>query len=80
LVEHGDSKPVFDMTCLPARLYKLQRTGVAVKKKEILQKHKEYLFSCVANYYEEPLVVDHANGSHVYDVEGREYLDFLAAF
>jgi len=48
-----------------------------VKNKEILDKHKDYLFSWVANYYEEPLVVDHAKGMFVYDVEGREYLDFF---
>jgi 4-aminobutyrate aminotransferase len=48
-----------------------------VEKKEILEKHKDYLFSWVANYYEEPLVVDHAKGMYVYDSEGREYLDFF---
>ena len=48
-----------------------------MKKQEIVDKHKEYLFSCVANYYEEPLVVDHAKGSTVYDIEGKEYLDFF---
>lgn len=48
-----------------------------MKNKEILDKHKDYLFSWVANYYEEPLVVDHAKGMFVYDVEGREYLDFF---
>ena len=47
------------------------------KQQEILAKHREYLFSCVANYYEEPLVVDRAKDSLVYDVEGREYLDFF---
>ena len=47
------------------------------RQQEILAKHKEYLFSCVANYYEEPLVVDHAKDSLVYDVDGREYLDFF---
>ena len=47
------------------------------KQQEILAKHKEYLFSCVANYYEEPLVVDRAKDSLVYDVNGREYLDFF---
>ena len=49
----------------------------ADKRREILAKHKEYLFSCVANYYEEPLVVDRAKDSLVYDVDGREYLDFF---
>lgn len=48
-----------------------------MNNKEILDKHKDYLFSWVANYYEEPLVVDHAKGMFVYDVEGREYLDFF---
>ncbi len=48
-----------------------------MKNKEILDKHKDYLFSWVANYYEEPLVVDHAKGMYVYDAEGREYLDFF---
>jgi len=48
-----------------------------MKKQEVIQKHKEYLFSCVANYYEEPLVVERAKGSHVYDIEGKEYLDFF---
>ena len=48
-----------------------------MKKQEVLDKHKEFLFSCVANYYEEPLVVDHAQGSYVYDSEGKEYLDFF---
>lgn len=47
------------------------------RQQEIVAKHKEYLFSCVANYYEEPLVVDHAKDSLVYDVDGREYLDFF---
>ena len=48
-----------------------------MKKQEIIEKHKKYLFPIVANYYEEPLVVDHAKGSTVVDVEGREYLDFF---
>lgn len=48
-----------------------------MKKQEIIDKHKKYLFPIVANYYEEPLVVDHAKGSIVVDVEGKEYLDFF---
>lgn len=49
----------------------------ADKRQDILAKHEEYLFSCVANYYEEPLVVDRAKDSLIYDVDGREYLDFF---
>jgi alanine-glyoxylate transaminase / (R)-3-amino-2-methylpropionate-pyruvate transaminase len=48
-----------------------------MKKHEVIEKHKKYLFPIVANYYEEPLVVDHAKGSYVYDIEGKEYLDFF---
>ncbi len=48
-----------------------------MKKQEIIDKHKKYLFPVIANYYEEPLVVDRAKGSYVYDVEGKEYLDFF---
>jgi 4-aminobutyrate aminotransferase len=47
-----------------------------MKKQEIIDKHAEFLFSCVATYYDEPLVVDHAKGCYVYDIEGKEYLDF----
>jgi 4-aminobutyrate aminotransferase-like enzyme len=46
-------------------------------KKEINEKQKKYLFSCVATYYDEPLVVDHAKDQYVYDAEGREFLDFF---
>jgi 4-aminobutyrate aminotransferase len=48
-----------------------------MNKQDIIDKHGKYLFSCVANYYEEPLVVERAKGACVYDVEGREYLDFF---
>jgi 4-aminobutyrate aminotransferase-like enzyme len=48
-----------------------------VNKSEIIDKHRKFLFSCIANYYDEPLVVDHAKGSYVYDIDGKEYLDFF---
>jgi 4-aminobutyrate aminotransferase-like enzyme len=47
-----------------------------MNKKEIIDKHNRFLFPCVGNYYDEPLVVDHAKGTYVYDIEGKEYLDF----
>ena len=46
-------------------------------KDEIVRKHKEYIFHCVTTYYKDPLVIDHAKGQYVYDLEGRQYLDFL---
>jgi 4-aminobutyrate aminotransferase-like enzyme len=48
-----------------------------MKKQEIIDKQNKYLFSCVATYYDEPLVVDHAKDSYVYDAEGRQFLDFF---
>jgi 4-aminobutyrate aminotransferase-like enzyme len=48
-----------------------------VKKQEIIEMHQKYLFSCVSTYYDEPLVIDHAKDNYVYDVEGKEYLDFF---
>lgn len=46
-------------------------------KDEIVRKHKEYLFNCVATYYKDPLVLDHGKGQYLCDVEGKRYLDFL---
>ena len=44
---------------------------------EIRKKQKELLFPNVANYYSEPLVVDHASGMTITDADGRDYLDFF---
>jgi len=40
-------------------------------------KHKEFLFPCVANYYQEPVVITQASGACVRDADGRDYLDFF---
>ncbi len=44
---------------------------------EIRQKQKELLFPNVANYYQEPLVVESASGMFVRDADGRDHLDFF---
>jgi len=46
-------------------------------KEEILKKHKQYLFPSVFTYYTDPLVTDHASMQHLWDVEGKKYLDFF---
>jgi len=46
-------------------------------KKEVYEKHKKYLIPCVATYYKEPLVLDRGRGKYVYDLDGKEYLDFF---
>lgn len=43
----------------------------------VRQKHKEFLFPCVANYYQEPVVITEAHGATVQDADGRDYLDFF---
>ena len=49
----------------------------SMEKKEIYEKHKKYLVPCVANYYKEPLILDQGKGKYLYDIEGKEYLDFF---
>ena len=43
----------------------------------IRAKHKEFLFPCVANYYQEPVVITGGAGCCVRDADGRDYLDFF---
>jgi 4-aminobutyrate aminotransferase-like enzyme len=50
---------------------------VATRRQEILDKQKAYLFPSVITYYSEPLVLDRGKGLLLYDVDGREYLDFF---
>ncbi len=47
------------------------------RSEEVVRKHKEYLWPAVTNFYEQPLVADHASMQYVWDVEGRRYLDFF---
>ena len=49
------------------------------RSEEAVAKHKKYIWPSVTNYYQKPLVADHAEMQHVWDVEGRKYLDFLVA-
>lgn len=44
---------------------------------EVIQKHRNYLFPCVVNYYTQPLVAERGEGQYLWDVEGRRYLDFF---
>jgi 4-aminobutyrate aminotransferase-like enzyme len=48
-----------------------------MEKKEIYEKHKKYLVPCVAHYYKEPLIIDRGKGKYLYDIDGKEYLDFF---
>src|SRR5512146_2704720 len=44
---------------------------------EIIAKYKQYLFPSVTTYFTDALVTDHASMQHLWDVEGRKYLDFF---
>ena len=44
---------------------------------DVVRKHKEYIWPAVTNFYQQPLVVDHASMQHVWDLDGRKYLDFF---
>jgi len=43
----------------------------------INERHKEYLFPCVTNYYLTPLPIKKGEGIYVYDWEDNKYLDFF---
>ncbi len=48
-----------------------------LSREEINRKQKEYIFPSVTTYYSEPVPMDHALMQHVWDVEGKKYLDFF---
>jgi 4-aminobutyrate aminotransferase len=49
----------------------------AKRSDEVRRKHKEYLWPAVMNYYQEPLATDRASMQHVWDLDGKKYLDFF---
>lgn len=59
------------------RAHQLLSEEFPMEKKEIYEKHKKYLVPCVATYYKEPLILDRGKGKYVYDIDGKEYLDFF---
>src|SRR5438045_3780976 len=46
-------------------------------RQAINQKQKEFIFPSVTTYYSDPLPMDHALMQHVWDVDGKKYLDFF---
>ena len=48
------------------------------KSAEILERYRQVMFPAAAPYHgDNPLVVDHAKNQHIWDVEGKRYLDFF---
>jgi 4-aminobutyrate aminotransferase-like enzyme len=54
-----------------------QPKAAASRGEEVVRKHEEYLWPAVANYYQHPLVADHASMQYLWDLEGNKYLDFF---
>ena len=52
-------------------------TRAGLSPAEVRSKHKERSFQNVAPYYQEPLVLDRAEGMYIHDAEGRKFLDFF---
>lgn len=48
-----------------------------MQRDEIILAHKDHLFPAVFHNYREPLVVARAKDQHVWDADGRQYLDFF---
>jgi 4-aminobutyrate aminotransferase len=44
---------------------------------KVLQQKKEYIYPAVANYFKDPLVMERGEMQHVWDSEGKKYLDFF---
>ncbi len=55
----------------------MNEVAVLMRRDEVLQKQRQYLFPSVITYYSEPLVLERGKDMHLYDTEGREYLDFF---
>ncbi len=44
---------------------------------DIRDRHGKYLWPSVANFYQEPLVLESGKGLYLKDIDGREFLDFF---
>ena len=47
------------------------------QREQLILAGKQFLFPAVFHYFDEPLVVESAKDQYVWDVEGRQYLDFF---
>jgi 4-aminobutyrate aminotransferase-like enzyme len=54
-----------------------QQKGVSQRSQAVIERHEQYLWPAVTNYYKNPLVADHASMQYLWDIEGNRYLDFF---
>ena len=48
-----------------------------MKSQDIRDKHKQYLFPAVKNFYQESIVISKGKGAQITDMDGNTYLDFF---
>ena len=48
-----------------------------MNRSEIVQKKQQFIYPAVSNYFAEPLPIERGEMQHVWDVDGRRYLDFF---
>ena len=53
----------------------MSKTAKSIDLKTAIDKHREFLFPAVANYYEEPIAIVKGEGEYVWDDDGNRYLD-----
>ena len=46
-------------------------------RKEIVAKKQQYIYPSITNYFKEPLPFERGEMQHLWDVEGKKYLDFF---
>jgi 4-aminobutyrate aminotransferase-like enzyme len=62
----------FLKVCLPNKSERKKMDSLTIN-----QRHREYIFPCVTNYYSTPLPIKRGEGVYVYDWEDNKYLDFF---
>jgi 4-aminobutyrate aminotransferase len=48
-----------------------------MNRRDINSKQKQFIYPAIANYFNDPLPLDRGEMQHVWDVEGKRYLDFF---
>ena len=48
-----------------------------MNRREIVAKKQQYVYPAVTNYFEDPLPLERGEMQHVWDTEGKRYLDFF---
>lgn len=65
------------LVTVPSFYIRAPVTMPVMTKEEILLARSEFLFPAVFHLYREPLVIERAKDQFVWDVDGKQYLDFF---